>query len=169
MTEFVFVCGRVKLEFCGWDPKTSSVKETERRPSPQLAAWFVSPKEKPLAWTRSRESLQLVRVKFATAGKPLPSLRQSLFADWKSFMDVRLQLGVSSLVVKVSKFLMVAERGSWLRFSKTCLVVAVNKFGMASKRPQSTPVGPDDDFLSSLGGGSRGGTEAQPEGLQDVF
>ena len=62
-------------------------------------------------------------------------------------MDVRLQLGVSNLVV--------AERGSWLRFSKACLVVAVNKFGMASRRPQSTPVGPDDDSLSSLGGGSR--------------
>ena len=28
-----------------------------------------------------------------------------LLADWKSFVDVSLQLGVSSLVVKVSKFL----------------------------------------------------------------
>ena len=28
-----------------------------------------------------------------------------LLADWKSFADVSLQLGVSSLVVKVSKFL----------------------------------------------------------------
>ena len=35
----------------------------------------------------------------------MPSLRESLLADWKSFVDVRLQLGVSSLVVKVSKFL----------------------------------------------------------------
>ena len=37
------------------------------------------------------------------------SLRQVfvkfLLADWKSFVDVSLQLGVSSLVVKVSKFL----------------------------------------------------------------
>ena len=28
-----------------------------------------------------------------------------LLADWKSFVNVSLQLGVSSLVVKVSKFL----------------------------------------------------------------
>ena len=40
-------------------------------------------------------------------------------------MDVRLQLGMSSLVVEVSKFLVEAERGSWLRFSKACLVVAL--------------------------------------------
>ena len=36
-----------------------------------------------------------------------------LLADWKSFVDVSLQLGVSSLVVKVSKFLATSESSGW--------------------------------------------------------
>ena len=46
--------------------------------------------------------------------------------------------------------------------------VAVNKFGMASRRPQSTLVGPDDDFLSSLGGGSRGRNRSPARGVTNA-
>ena len=103
---------------------------------------------------------------FGCECQPLPSLREVLLADCKSFVDVSLQLEVSSLVVNVSKFLVVAERGSRLRFSKACLVVAVNKFGVALRRPQSTPVGLDDDSYQAWVVEAVGETEAQPEGLQ---
>ena len=43
-----------------------------------------------------------------------------------------------------------------------------DKFGMASRRPQSTPVGQDDDSLSSLGGGSRGRNRSPARGYTNA-